>query len=190
MTTTTKEHSLILVLLLSYLLLGGSSRDVEEEGEQSRENNYHRYVGCAMRGSNSAMGAENLKKMRGGGEEGVQIWKGGVIYYYHELLLEGKSRDVGEDEEVEQKEIIKHWQWWGRDERVRPKAGIRIDEQMGMEGEEGQRVERWRRIFIYYIMILQLSAAKTSRGQPTMGKRAEVGIMLMMDWMMRKGLLL
>jgi hypothetical protein len=26
--------------------------------------------------------------------------RGGVIYYYHELLLEGMSRDVGEDEEV------------------------------------------------------------------------------------------
>ena len=42
----------------------------------------------------------------------------------------------------------------GKDERVRPKAGIRIDEKMGMEGEEGQRVERWRRLFIYNIMIL------------------------------------
>ena len=35
-------------------------------------------------------------------------------------------------------------------------------------------------------MIYRLPAAKTSRGQPTMVKRAEVGIMLLMGVMMRR----
>ena len=38
----------------------------------------------------------------------------------------------------------------------------------------------------YYIKCYRLLAAKTSRGQPTMEKRAEVGIMLLMDVVMRK----
>ena len=44
------------------------------------------------------MGAENLKKIRGGGEEGVQIWKGGIKYILL-LLLWGVI--INDDDEVE-----------------------------------------------------------------------------------------
>ena len=43
-----------------------------------------------------------------------------------------------------------------------------------------------KNIYILYNDIIIVTAAKTSRGQPTMEKRAEVGIMLLMDVVMRK----
>ncbi len=43
-----------------------------------------------------------------------------------------------------------------------------------------------KNIYILYNDIIIVTAAKTSRGQPTMEKRAEVGIVLEVDVMMRK----